>query len=760
MKRTNQRRGCLKNNRRRASSFLIAAAIILSSVLSFVSPSYAATPASGTITGPGSANVTWKGDKTGVPPAANGVGDCATALIAAASCDDFTLNVAPGDYTNKRIQILITWLAPSHDYDMYVYKDSTAGTVVGTSANGTTTSESVTINPSSTGTGVYVVRVVHFAAPTPLGINDPNQFNGVAAVQSVPPAYVPPPSACLMPTYSRHNPPSDLPGYNDAGEPSIGINWNTGNVLFQAYIYNLRATFNDATSPATATWKSFNPINQPTSLDPIAFTDPTTGRNISGQLLAAGGTSATAITDNDGDSFTPNASTGITSGVDHQTIGAGPYNLNPVTNLGTPGTPVGPTTSYPNAWYYASQDIATATAARSDDGGLTYGPAVPMYNLQQCSGLHGHVKVAPDGTVYVPNKNCPDPDLNPATADGGQGFAVSEDNGITWTVRALPGSGSGDNDPALGIGAGGRIFFVYTSSDKHVRAAVSDDKGRTFKYDQDLGLSTSTPTGTAYNIKASVFPAAVAGDNNRAALFFHGTDSTQPGDPTGDDTAGVFAGTWYPYVATTCNGGQSYSVVRADDAVQQGVICTSGTTCPSGTRNLLDFMDIQVDRFGRALPGYADGCVNAACLNAVNGTKAVNDKTQVATVLRQLGGSRLFADFDAGGPSAPRLPPPVEIENDGKFTALKWQMPDDNGSPLTAYRIYRGTGDGAAVLIGKTGAGTRAFRDLRAARFSLASLRGVYYQVTAVNAYGESPRTVKFYADGQQTALNQKGGAE
>lgn len=738
MKKLNRISDCFIKKLSQVNSSLFAV-IIVSGILMSASFSYAATPPNGMITGPTSANVTWKGDKTGVPPAANGVSDCATALIAAAACDDFTLTVAPGDYTDKRIQIIATWAAPSHDYDMYVYKDSTSGTVVGTSANGTTTSESVTINPSSTGTGIYVVRVVYFAAPTPLGINDPNQYSGVASILSVPPAYVPPPSACVMPTYSRHNPPSTMNGYNDAGEPSLGINWNTGNVLFQSYIYFLRATFNDATSPATAKWKSFSILNQATSLDPIMFTDATTGRSIPGQLLAAGGTSASALTDNDGDSFTPTVTTGITSGVDHQTIGAGPYRkgvTNPATSL-----LIGPTTSYPNAWYYASQSIAAAFATRSDNGGLTFGPAVPMYNLQQCSGLHGHVKVAPDGTVYVPNKNCPDPDLNPATADGGQGFAVSEDNGLTWTVRTLPGSGSGDNDPAVSIGAGGRVFFLYTSSDKHIRAAVTDDKGKTWKYDQDLGLSTSTPSGNAYNIKASVFPAAAAGDNNRAALFFHGTDSTAPGDPTGDDTAGVFAGTWYPYVATTCNGGQSYSVVRADDVVQQGVICTSGTTCPSGTRNLLDFMDIQVDRFGRAVPGYADGCVNAGCLNATNGTKDVNDQMQVATILRQVGGSRLFADFDAGGPAAPTLPPPVNVQSAKNGNNLNWQTPDDNGSPLTAYRVYRGFGENAPALIGEVKAGVNTFRDQVKVK-----LGSVYYQVTAVNTYGESPRTLKFYA--------------
>jgi hypothetical protein len=51
-----------------------------------------------------------------------------------------------------------------------------------------------------------------------------------------------------------------------------------------------------------------------------------------------------------------------------------------------------------------------------------------MYNLTQCGGLHGHIKVAPDGTIYVPNRSC----------GGGQGVIVSEDNGLTFAVRIVP----------------------------------------------------------------------------------------------------------------------------------------------------------------------------------------------------------------------------------------------------------------------------------------------------------------------------------
>ena len=99
--------------------------------------------------------------------------------------------------------------------------------------------------------------------------------------------------------------------------------------------------------------------------------------------------------------------------------------------------------------------------------------------MTECNGLHGHIKVAPnDGTVYLPNKNC----------GGKAAVVVSEDNGLTWDVRPIPTSSAGDNDPSVGIGAGGRVYVGYTASDKSPRVAVSDDRGLTWHDDFNLAL--------------------------------------------------------------------------------------------------------------------------------------------------------------------------------------------------------------------------------------------------------------------------------
>jgi hypothetical protein len=187
-----------------------------------------------------------------------------------------------------------------------------------------------------------------------------------------------------------------------------------------------------------------------------------------------------------------------------------------------------PTSTYPNAVYYCSQDIATAFCAASRDGGVTFGAGVPTYSLLDCGGLHGHVKVAPDGTAYLPNRSCG------ATA----AVAVSTDNGTSWSVRNVPGTSASDADPSVGVGANGTVYFGSVGSDGEPAVAVSTDQGRTWTNSQHVGAELG--------IKNAVFPTVVAGDDDRAAFAYLGT--TTDGNYQDIDN---FHGVWHLYVSTT-----------------------------------------------------------------------------------------------------------------------------------------------------------------------------------------------------------------
>ena len=143
------------------------------------------------------------------------------------------------------------------------------------------------------------------------------------------------------------------------------------------------------------------------------------------------------------------------------------------------------------------------------------------------------MKVDPSsGIAYLPNKGC----------GGGQAVAVSEDSGLTWEVRPVTGSTPGDSDPSVGIGSNGTVYFGYQAADGHARVATSHDHGKTWVDGQDVGAQLG--------VQNVVFPAMVAGDDDRAAFAFLG--STTGGNY---QDAANFHGDWHLYIATTIDGG-------------------------------------------------------------------------------------------------------------------------------------------------------------------------------------------------------------
>src|SRR3984893_9364616 len=425
----------------------------------------AASPSSGTLTTT-SGPLTYTGGPFVVANAsaqANGTPVCNAAL----PCDDYTLTVSvpPGTETTKRVKIKVQWPLSAADFDVYILQGSTVVTTAATSSD----PEVAILPPVSP---IYTVRPVPSA---PAG----QSYAGTVMLEHIPP--LPPlPPAGIAPRYQSYPPtPANLAGADSAGEPSIGIDWNIkcaatttgcenlhpnapfpkrnsgGLSFFTANLNEFRVTFDDCSSPAKNLWEDkTNATESVTSLDPIGFVDPQIGRVFQSQLACA--SSILSFSDDDGQTWTQSQGEGQPAGVDHQTVGGGPYN-----NSSTPPPPPHPL--YANQVYYASQDVGTAFAARSDTGGATFGPGVPMWNLTQCGGLHGHVKVGPDGIVYVPNKSC--------GAD--TGVAVSRDNGLTWTVHTIPNSGAGSTDPSVGIGADNTVYLGYQGGDGHPHCAVS-----------------------------------------------------------------------------------------------------------------------------------------------------------------------------------------------------------------------------------------------------------------------------------------------
>lgn len=404
----------------------------------------------------------------------------------------------------------------------------------------------------------------------------------------------------------------------NGGEPTLGWDDRAGAVLYQSILTTTRMTWDGAGRMRTKDVSS--DYTSVESFDPIVFTDPQTHRTFVSQLYLA--CSFMAFTDDAGETWTPSEGCGPGAVVDHQTVGGGPYRAE--SKPLTAGL-----TGYPNAVYYCAQSGYHGTCSRSDDGGLTFGPGVPAYNTPAnlpgdpyggaCSAIHGHVKVAPDGVVYLPNKGCGG---TPTAANltnseffgGSPALSVSEDNGLTWTVRKVPGARNQDeSDPSVAFDKQSTVFFGWqdgTNPSETVygrtsaaKIAVSRDHGRTWTKPYDVS--------SALGIKNVQFPTVVAGDPGRAAIAFLGTKGV------GDDQHNGFKGDWHLYVATTTDGGKTWKTVNATprNVIQRGCISLQGISNKTvldgdicSQRNLLDFNDIAIDRQGRVLVALADGC--------------------------------------------------------------------------------------------------------------------------------------------------------
>ena len=367
----------------RTRSARLAAAVILTAALvsGEVAATQASTPNSGTVSD-SATSTTWTGGPflvANVTAQATGLPVCTVPQ----SCDDFTLHVnTPAGYGDThQLRVQVGWPNAAADFDVYLL-DALGNEVA--SAASSADPEVILTAPT---TGTYTVRVVPFA---PLG----QSYSATASLVGKPAA--PPPGTEPRPGFTNYAAPATLPNANNAGEPSIGASFATKSTFYQAYYSTYKVLFDDSVSPARATWSdvSANAANgcvggSTRSLDPILFTDHQTGRTFESQLT--GVNSLTCWTDDDGRTWHPSTGGGIPSGVDHQTLGGGPFSASGVGKL--------PTSTYPNAVYYCSQDIATAFCAVSRDGGTTFGNGVPTYSLLDCGGLHGHVKVAPDGTA-------------------------------------------------------------------------------------------------------------------------------------------------------------------------------------------------------------------------------------------------------------------------------------------------------------------------------------------------------------------------
>jgi hypothetical protein len=450
----------------------------------------------------------------------------------------------------------------------------------------------------------------------------------------------------------------------NGGEPSIGWDTKRRVGIYGAETADRRLVWSNGHLHSTD-------VTAPTSkqtFDSITVTDRRTGRTFVSDLALA--CSLFSYSDTAGKSWTPGQGCGVGTALDHQSVGAGPFHE---------GAAIQAITKYPDAVYYCAQDSFNGLCAVSQNGGISFGNGVPAYNSPAndpndpnqtfvaeggaCSALHGHVRVGPNGTAYLPIKGCGGKPTsgnltNTEYWGGHPSVSISTDNGATWIVhRVNAGNNSDESDPSVAIGRGnrirgGRVYLGWEDGRNPSESTYGKRSAAKIAMSTNGGKSWTTPVdvSTPLGIHNVQFPEVIAGDDSRAAFAWLGTKAIGDDQHNGFKGANGKPAVWHLYVSMTYNGGRTWTTTDTTprDPVQRGCVDLQGLSNKTASdpnicsqRNLLDFNDITVDNMGRVIVAYADGCV-AKCKRIAH----IRSMKDVGTVMRLTRGRGLFRRFD------------------------------------------------------------------------------------------------------------------
>ncbi len=707
--------------------------------------SFAATPPSGTITDTSGPIQYTAGPFTQPNPSPLGLGQLDSGPRCNGNtfpCDSYALTVSvPAGYVtahpNAAVKVTMSWVdtgSGQSDYDLYIY-DGVVGNLAGAraatfqSASGANP-EVATISPlqNDGAPHIYTIKIVPYQ-PTGESVNVRIEFLPGSGTGGFPGFGGADPTVPGNPRYQIFVPPVGTSAEAGNGEFNIGYNPATGRIMTMNSGAIWRLTPGEVQTPAKpecceALWEDRSSTITDIGLDPILWTDQKSGRTFASNSTV-GANAVYAFTDNDGDLWVPFGIAAPNGGADHQTIGSGPY---PLIN-GMPN-PLATAANQGQAVYYCSQDVVgPASCYRSDTLGSTYGAPTLAYTGQgagvpggTCGGLHGHLHVAPDGTAWLPVNDC----------SGLQGGVFSTDMGTTWVTFQAPNAVSQTNgaDPSIAIDSDSTVYYAYVNNEPVAAGQPAEGHARVQvghrNPDNTITWTNNFDLGATHGIVNAAHIEAVGGSPGRAAVGFFGTDRA------GDYQALSFPGKWYAFIATTYDGGATWTTVNAtpNDPIQSmtGIWQQGGG---AQDRNLLDFNEITIDSKGRVLYGYSDGCVTPACIAGTAG----NDFTAHMRVARQFGGRSLFASNDVNTDTTVALAPKpacLSGQRDAAASHLKWKTPDNGGSEIVNYLIFRGLTSGSEVQIGQTGVPRNSFDDTSADP----AVPHYFYQIKAVNSSG------------------------
>lgn len=261
-------------------------------------------------------------------------------------------------------------------------------------------------------------------------------------------------------------------------------------------------------------------------------------------------------------------------------------------------------TSDGNAVYISYHDAGSSTTVhvqRSTDDGLTFrrvgDPIVAQGSATGSATFNndnGNIVADPTTHDVFDVYAAGEPGIQKATSTAFNHIFVSRsaDGGKSWTAQLVftgpVGTGLNNVFPTLAVDPVTGTLYAAWSDAHTVSIASSTDHGVSWSPAQIVN------TGAAVT---AVFP-ALAARSGTVDVSYYGTTAASKDDPSA---------VWNTYLAQSKNGGAFTQVSVTTSPNHVGVICTNGTGCQPGTRNLLDLFEVAIDPVsGRAALIYTN----------------------------------------------------------------------------------------------------------------------------------------------------------
>src|SRR2546427_1720991 len=256
----------------------------------------------------------------------------------------------------------------------------------------------------------------------------------------------------------------------------------------------------------------------------------------------------------------------------------------------------------------------------SNDGGVTFGPAVNAFDAAHVAyfagynNVIGNLAIDPHNhLIYQVFSSINNTAVELASCNISchvhvVWIAVSIDGGLSFTDYPVY------NNPNTSVDYGHQFINISVDKAGNLYAVYDDNHNMFYSFSRDFGQTWTGPFQVNKPDSATaIFPWSSAGNAGQLDIVWYGTpffDSTLVPD--------TYPGTaaWYVYFAQNLNAltpGSSFTQVKASGVIHYGAVCESGVAC-NGNRDLLDDFGIATSpTTGKAVIIYTnDQFVNSA----------------------------------------------------------------------------------------------------------------------------------------------------